>query len=80
MSEPEPTGDQYEEYNYEKDKHVFSSHSGKGRSKREAGEHTNHSDPGGHTRKTTQKLMNNHEKQKSEPKADKEESKKGERS
>jgi nuclear protein 1 len=56
--------DEYEHYNYDMDKHVHSGHSGKGRTKKEAEQHTNHPDPGGHTRKTVQKLMNNHEKEK----------------
>jgi TPP-dependent pyruvate/acetoin dehydrogenase alpha subunit len=41
---------------------------GKHRSKKEVEEHTNHHDPGGHTRKTTQKLINSHEKEKQENK------------
>lgn len=52
--------DQYESYNYDYDKHMFSGKSGKGRSKKEAEMNTNKNDPGGHTRKTVTKLMNNH--------------------
>ncbi len=64
--------DEYEHYNYDHDKHMYSGHSGKGRTKKEASQHTNHPDPGGHTRKTTQKLMNSHEKEKEahKPKTD----------
>jgi nuclear protein, 1 len=68
MSESRPE-DKYEEYNYEADKFATGGHSGKGRSKKEAEQHTNWTDPGGHTRKTTQKLVNNHEKEKEERKA-----------
>lgn len=53
--------DDLDEYNIEQDKVVHSSHSGKGRSKKEASQHSNHPDPCGHTRKTTQKLMNNNQ-------------------
>ena len=56
--------DEYEHYNYDHEKHMNSGKSGKGRSKKEASQHTNQSDPGGHTRKTTQKLMNSHENEK----------------
>ena len=38
--------------------------SGKGRTKKESEQHTNQHDPGGHTRKTTQKLINSHQKEK----------------
>jgi len=55
--------DKYEEYNYDQDKYEGGG-SGKGRSKKETGQHTNHHDPCGHTRKTTQKLVNSHEKEK----------------
>jgi len=63
-----PTGelvpeDKYEEYNYDQDKYEGGG-SGKGRTKKESELHTNHHDPGGHTRKTTQKLVNSHEKEK----------------
>jgi len=45
-------------------RHVTSPHSGKGRSKREASEHTNRADPAGHNRKTVTKLVNNNNKKK----------------
>lgn len=50
--------DEYEHFNYDYDKHIFSAHSGKQRSKREAILHTNHFEPSGHTRKIVTKLMN----------------------
>nr|CAH7730606.1 unnamed protein product [Callosobruchus chinensis] len=50
--------DQYDRYNFEYDKYIFSGHSGKQRSKKEAEEHTNHFDPSGHSRKILTKLMN----------------------
>ncbi|CAH2003891.1 unnamed protein product [Acanthoscelides obtectus] len=50
--------DQYDRYNYEYDKYIFSGHSGKQRSKKEAEEHTNHFDPSGHSRKLLTKMMN----------------------
>lgn len=50
--------DQYEHFNYDFDKHIFTGHSGKQRSKREAALHTNHNDPSGHSRKILTKLMN----------------------
>ena len=53
--------DEYEHFNF--DYHITSSHSGKGRSKKEARKNTNHHDISGHTRKTLQKLMNNHHKE-----------------
>ena len=52
--------DEYEHWNFDHDKHIFSGRSGKGRSKKEASQNTNHHDPCGHTRKTTQKLINNY--------------------
>jgi len=62
--------DEYDEYNYDTDKYAAGSgHSGKCRTKKEAEQHTNRSDPGGHTRKTTQKLINSHDKEKEERKA-----------
>lgn len=60
--------DDLDEYNINQEKFVHSSHSGKGRSKKEAGQHTNHADPGGHTRKAVVKLVNNsHKPQQSGP-------------
>jgi len=56
--------DEYEAYNYDHEKHMHSGKSGKQRSKKEADQHTNHHDAGGHTRKTTTKLVNNHENNK----------------
>lgn len=50
--------DEYEHYNYDQDKYVFSGHSGKNRTKREAHENTNHFDPSGHSRKLLTKFMN----------------------
>lgn len=50
--------DEYEKYNFEYDKYIYSGHSGKQRSKKEASEHTNHHDPNGHNRKLTTKLQN----------------------
>jgi len=52
--------DEYEHWNYDHQKQMFSGRSGKGRSKKEASMNTNHHDPCGHSRKTTQKLVNNH--------------------
>ncbi|KAK2167167.1 hypothetical protein NP493_1287g02039 [Ridgeia piscesae] len=48
--------DEYEHWNFDFDRHMFSGHSGKGRSKKEASQHTNHHDPSGHTRKVLTKL------------------------
>merc|ERR1712121_198336 len=50
--------DQYEHYNFDQDKAMFSGHSGKQRSKKEAAQNTNHHNPGGHERKIVTKLMN----------------------
>lgn len=50
--------DEYEHYNFDQDKLVNSGHSGKGRTKKEASEHTNHFDPSGHSRKIVTKLQN----------------------
>jgi hypothetical protein len=50
--------DEYDDYNIDQEKYVHSAHSGKGRSKKEASLN-HHEDPAGHTRKNTQKLMNN---------------------
>lgn len=52
--------DKYEHFNFDldQDKKIYSGHSGKQRSKKEASEHTNHFDPSGHTRKITDKLQN----------------------
>ena len=53
--------DEYDDYNIEQDKLVHSHHSGKGRSKKESEQHTQHAE---HTRKNVQKLMNNAQNQK----------------
>ncbi|XP_033222500.1 uncharacterized protein LOC117176362 [Belonocnema kinseyi] len=50
--------DEYEHFNYDYEKHIFTGHSGKQRSKLEAEQHTNHFDPSGHCRKIVTKLMN----------------------
>lgn len=50
--------DEYEHFNFDQDKKLYSGHSGKQRSKKEASEHTNHFDPSGHTRKIADKLQN----------------------
>lgn len=50
--------DSYEYYNFEYDKHISNSHSGKQRNKREVKQHTNHFDPNGHSRKILTKLIN----------------------
>lgn len=50
--------DEYEHYNYEADKFMNSGHSGKSRSKKEVSEHTNKTDPCGHTRKVVTKIQN----------------------
>ena len=60
----EKNEDQYEHYNYDHDKHMYSGKSGKGRSKKEACQNTNHHDACGHTRKTVTKLQNNAENNK----------------
>jgi len=55
--------DEYEHYNFDHEKHMFSGRSGKQRTKKEASLHTNQHDSCGHTRKTVQKLQNNASKQ-----------------
>uniref|UniRef100_A0A6V7J4B7 Nuclear protein 1 n=1 Tax=Bracon brevicornis TaxID=1563983 RepID=A0A6V7J4B7_9HYME len=50
--------DQYEHFNYDFDKHIFTGHGGKQRSKREQSQHTNSFDPNGHSRKLAAKFMN----------------------
>lgn len=39
--------DEYEKYEFDNDKHMYSGHSGKQRTKTEAALHTNHHDPSG---------------------------------
>ena len=58
------TDNKYEEYEFEHDKHMFSGHSGKQRSKTEAAKNYNHHDPSGHTRKIVTKLQNTEAKKK----------------
>jgi len=58
--------DEYEHYNFMHDKYINTSHSGKGRSKKEAGLNTNRPDPCGH-RKALNKIINNSMKQKCPP-------------
>jgi len=50
--------DEYEHYNFDHDKHMFSGKSGKMRTKKEASQNTNHTDTCGHTRKIVTKLHN----------------------
>jgi nuclear protein 1 len=57
----------FEKYEFENDKHMFSGHSGKQRTKAEAEKNTNHHDANGHTRKIVTKLQNS-EKNKKESK------------
>lgn len=59
--------EKYEQYEFENDKHMYSGHSGKQRSKVEVAQHSNHHDPNGHTRKIVTKLQNS-EKNKKEAK------------
>lgn len=59
--------DEYEKYNFDFDKHMFSGHSGKQRSKKEASVHTNHFDPNGHSRKIMTKLRNTEQNKKDKP-------------
>ncbi|GAB0087235.1 nuclear protein 1 [Sergentomyia squamirostris] len=63
--------DEYEHYNFDHDKHIFSGHSGKQRSKKEASLNTNHHDPNGHSRKILTKLMNTENNKKDNPPAPK---------
>jgi len=50
--------DQYEHYNFDQEKQIFSGHGGKQRSKKESEQNTNRPNPGGHERKIVNKLMN----------------------
>lgn len=50
--------DNYDHYNFDHDKHIYSGHSGKQRTKKEASTHTNHNDPSGHSRKIVTKFRN----------------------
>lgn len=60
--------DEYDHYNFDHDKHIYSGHSGKQRSKKEASTHTNHFDPNGHSRKIVTKLRNAENNKKEVPK------------
>lgn len=60
--------DKYEHFNYDHDKHIFTGHSGKQRSKREVADHTNHFDPSGHSRKILTKLINTEHNKRLNPK------------
>lgn len=55
-----------DEFEFEHDKHMFSGHSGKQRTKTEAAKHTNHNDPCGHSRKILTKLQNTENNKKKE--------------
>lgn len=50
--------DKYEHFNYDQDKAMYSGQSGKQRTKKEAEQHTNHHNPGGHERKILTKFQN----------------------
>lgn len=54
--------DQYEHYNYDQDNKLYSNHSGRLRTKKEAEQHTNRNDPCGHSRKLVTKMMNTEHK------------------
>lgn len=54
--------DRFDHMSIDLHRHVTSSHSGKGRTKREASAHTNRPDPCGHCRKPVTKLVNNSHK------------------
>ena len=54
---------EFDHYNYDQDKYVHSSHSGKQRTKREAMVNTNRADTSGHSRKLVQKMQNTERKQ-----------------
>lgn len=60
--------DNYDHYNFDHDKHIFSGHSGKQRSKKEASVHTNHNDPSGHSRKIVTKFRNSENNKKTDVK------------
>lgn len=55
-----------EKFEFDNDKHMFSGHSGKQRSKTEAAKHTNQHDPSGHSRKILTKLQNTENNKKKE--------------
>lgn len=56
--------DDYERYNFDHDKYIFSGHSGKQRTKKEASCNTNHNDPSGHSRKIVTKFSNSEKNKK----------------
>lgn len=56
--------DEYDHYNFDSDKKIFSGHSGKQRSKKEVAENTNRFDPSGQTRKLVTKMQNTEENKK----------------
>lgn len=66
MSTEKEKFDEIDKYEFENDKHMFSGHSGKQRTKTEAALHTNHNDPCGHSRKILTKLQNTEANKKKE--------------
>jgi nuclear protein, 1 len=58
--------DEFEKYEFEHDKFMYSGHSGKQRTAKEAAQHTNHNDPCGHSRKILTKLQNTENNKKKE--------------
>lgn len=59
--------EKYEEFEFDHDKHMYSGHSGKQRTKTEAAKNSSHHDPSGHTRKIVTKLQNMENNKKKEP-------------
>ena len=57
--------DEYEHFNFDQDKYIFSGHSGKQRTKKEASVNTNRPDPAGHNRKLVTKMQNTEENKRS---------------
>ena len=57
--------DEYEHFNYDQDKYLYSGHSGKQRTKKEASVNTNRPDPSGHNRKLVTKMQNTEENKRS---------------
>jgi len=58
LTADEPRRDEYDEYDYNLEKEVHLTNSGKSRSKKEASLNTNRADTSGHTRKILTKLVN----------------------
>ncbi|KAI9555470.1 hypothetical protein GHT06_017985 [Daphnia sinensis] len=58
--------DEFEHYNFSEDNKLYSNHSGRLRSKKEAEQHTNRFDPNGHTRKIETKLHNTEKNRRAE--------------